>query len=295
MTRDRVLVVGDVVDDLLVRPLTAVTAASDTTAEIRQRPGGSAANVAAWLGTLGVGVTFVGRAGYDSAGEHVAALHRHGVDARIAVDRDRHTAAIVLVLDEHAERTMYVDRGANTALTRRDVPDDAWRDVGVLHLTGYTFFDPATREVGRELISVARRRHVAVSLDPSSAAYVRQVGVANFHEWTDGVELLMPNADEAALLSGVEEPAIAARELAARCETVVVTLGAEGALVHGAGGEALRAAAVPADVRDTTGAGDGFAAGWIAAWVRGAPVGDRLTGGLEVSARGVTVLGGRPG
>ncbi len=290
----RVLVIGDVVDDLLVRPMTAVTPASDTTAEIRPRPGGSAANVAGWLGALGIDVSFVGRAGHNSASEHVTALHRQGVDARIAVDRERTTGSIVLVLDEHGERTMYVDRAANGSLTARDIPDDVWRDVAVLHLTGYTFFDPATRPVALNAIVNARRRHIAVSVDPSSAAYLREAGAEAFLEWTAGVDLLLPNAVEAELLTGMTDADVAAAQLTATCATAAVKLGGGGAVVRTAEGGELQADAVPADVRDSTGAGDGFAAGWIAAWVRGEDLADRLALGLEVSARAVTVLGGRP-
>ena len=294
VNRSRVLVVGDVVDDLLVRPLTSVTPGGDTTAEIRRRPGGSAANVAAWLGALGVDVTFVGRAGHNSASEHVSALHRHGVDARIAVDQDRTTASIVLLLDEHGERTMYVDRAANGGLTARDVPEDVWRDVAVLHLTGYTFFDPATRPVALGLIATARRRHIPVSVDPSSAAYLQRTGVEAFRQWIAGVDLLLPNAAEAELLAGTGDPAVAAEALTARCSVAAVKLGSSGALARTAAGVEVRADAVPAEVSDTTGAGDGFAAGWIAARVRGTSLAGQLAGGLEVSARAVTVLGGRP-
>jgi sugar/nucleoside kinase (ribokinase family) len=294
MKRSRVLVVGDVVDDLLVRPLGEVAYGSDTPAEIRHRPGGSAANVAAWLGTLGVAVTFVGRAGHNSAADQVAALDRHGVDARIAVDSHRSTASIVLLVDGAGQRTMYVDRGANTELVPRDVPDDVWRDVGVLHLTGYTFFDPATRPVALELITAARKRHVAVSVDPSSAAYVRQAGARDVRDWVRGVDLLLPNEEEAQLLADRTDAGEAAGVLADDCKSVVVTLGGAGALVHTSDGGAFQRQAVAAEVLDTTGAGDGFAAGWIAAWVAGAPLADRMAAGLEVSARAVTILGGRP-
>lgn len=294
MKGTRVLVVGDVVDDLLVRPLGEVAHGSDTPAEIRHRPGGSAANVAAWLGTLGVEVTFVGRAGHNSAADQVAALHRHGVDARIAVDPHRSTASIVLLVDGDGERTMYVDRGANTELVPRDVPDDVWQNVGVLHLTGYTFFDPATRPVALELIAAARKRHVAVSVDPSSAAFVQQAGARDFRTWVSGVDLLLPNEEEARLLGDHTDAREAAGVLADDCESVVVTLGCAGALVCTSSGEDLQQQAVAAEVLDTTGAGDGFAAGWISAWVAGAPLADRMAAGLEVSARAVTILGGRP-
>ena len=95
-----ILVVGDVVDDISVQPLAEVTPASDTPATIRMAPGGSAANVAAWLGSLGVPTRFVGRVGADAVERHAAALQAHGVDVRLAADPELPTATILLQLDE---------------------------------------------------------------------------------------------------------------------------------------------------------------------------------------------------
>ena len=155
MTRPRLLVVGDLVDDISVRVLDDVTEASDTNAEIRLRPGGSAGNVAAWLGRLGADAVFCGRVGADAVDRHVHALTDCGVETHVTGDPDRTTATIVLQLDREGERTMFVDRGANTGLVADDVPEEAWRDATWLHLTGYSFFDPGTRPVA--LDSLPRR------------------------------------------------------------------------------------------------------------------------------------------
>ena len=114
--RGSVLVVGDVVDDISVRALDDVTAASDTNAEIRLRPGGSAGNVSAWLGHLGTDAVFCGRVGADAVDRHTRALADCGVEPYLAGDPDRTTATIVLQLDREGERTMFVDRGANAGL-----------------------------------------------------------------------------------------------------------------------------------------------------------------------------------
>jgi sugar/nucleoside kinase (ribokinase family) len=148
----RILVVGDVVDDVVVRPLTGVTHASDTDAEIRRTDGGSAGNVAAWLGHLGQDVRFVGRAGLDGARRHASSLAAYGVDARISADPDLPTATLVSLLDPTAERTMYVDRAANATLTAADLPVDVLDGVGWLHLTGYSLFDDGVRPVVLDLV-----------------------------------------------------------------------------------------------------------------------------------------------
>ena len=224
-----VLVVGDLVDDISVRVLDDVTAASDTNAEIRLRPGGSAGNVAAWLGHLGTDVVFCGRVGADAVDRHTRALADCGVKPYLAGDPDRTTATIVLQLDREGERTMFVDRGANRGLVPEDVPDEAWRDVTWLHLTGYSFFDPDTRPVAIELLAEARRRGARVSVDPSSVAFLRAAGVEEFLGWIDGVDLVFPNLDEARALVGSTGPQIDLDALAARFPHVVVTLGSMGA------------------------------------------------------------------
>ncbi len=159
----RILVVGDVVDDLVVRPLTEVTAASDTTAEIRRTDGGSAANVAAWLGHLGADVRFVGRAGTDGAQRHAAALAAYGVDARVSADPDLPTATLVATLDPSGDRTMYVDRAANERLCAADLPDDVLDGVGWLHVTGYSLFDDGVRPAVLDLVARARTRGCVAS------------------------------------------------------------------------------------------------------------------------------------
>ena len=296
-----VLVVGDVVDDVSVRPLTAVTAASDTNAEIRTQPGGSAANVAAWLGHLGVAARFVGRCGADGVGRHTDALAALGVDARLVGDPDRITATIVLQLDDAGERTMFVDRGANRGLVAADVGDDAWDGVTWLHLTGYTFFDAGTRPVALDLLARARERGVGVSVDPSTVSFLRDVGGAAFLDWTDGADLAFPNLDEARVLVDARGPQIDLDALADRYGAVAVTLGSMGAAFVGRGpdGSELRdqVTAPRTGVVDTTGAGDAFAAGFLAVWTRRGGRGDvraALESGRAAAERCVAAVGARP-
>jgi sugar/nucleoside kinase (ribokinase family) len=289
----RLLVVGDLVDDISVRVLDDVTAASDTNAEIRLRPGGSAGNVAAWLGHLGTEVVFCGRVGADAVDRHTRALADCGVKPYVAGDPDRTTATIVLQLDREGERTMFVDRGANRGLVPEDVPDEAWRDVTWLHLSGYSFFDPDTRQVAIELLAEARRRGARVSVDPSSVAFLRTTGVEGFLGWIDGVDLVFPNLDEARALVGSTGPQIDLDALAARFPHVVVTLGSMGA-AYLAGAERVQVTAPRVEVVDTTGAGDAFAAGFLSRWVEGATPKEALDGGRAAAETCVAHLGARP-
>ncbi|GAA2073324.1 sugar kinase [Aeromicrobium halocynthiae] len=294
----RVLVVGDVVDDISVKALAPTAAASDTTARIRMRPGGSAANVAAWLGHLGVECTFVGRVGADGVERHEAALAEHGVRAMLAADTDLPTATIVLQLDDVGERTMFVDRGANTSLRVDDVPEVAWDGVGWLHLTGYTWFDPATRPVADALVAQAEQRGVGVSVDPSTVSFLRDCGGPTFLRWVAGVDLLFPNLEEARVLVDARGPHVDLDALADGVGALVVTLGPMGAaFVERRGDVEPRREQVTAPrspVVDTTGAGDAFAAGFLSVWtVRREPVA-ALEAGRAAAERCIAAIGARP-
>jgi sugar/nucleoside kinase (ribokinase family) len=231
--------------------------------------------------------------GVDGLDRHTRALADYGVKPYVTGDPDRTTATIVLQLDREGERTMFVDRGANRGLVAEDVPDEAWSDVTWLHLTGYSFFDTNTRPVATELLAEARRRNVRVSVDPSSVAFLRAVGVEEFLGWIDGVDLVLPNLDEARALVGATGPRIDLDALAARFPHVVVTLGSMGAAFL-AGVERVQVTAPRVEVVDTTGAGDAFAAGFLACWVDGATPEEALNGGRAAAETCVTRLGSRP-
>lgn len=271
-----ILVVGDLVDDIGVRPLGTVNPASDTVAEIRMTAGGSAANVAAWLGHLGADVRFVGRCGVDGVHRHRAALEAYGVDARITGDPHLPTATIVLTLDDEADRTMYVDRAANATLTVDDLPADMWDGVAWLHLTGYSLFDEGVRPVALGLVAEARRRGAGVSIDPSSRGFLEAAGRDTVLDWLEGTDLVFPNDDEQGFLQLTGDG-------------VVLTRGASGATFAG-----LSCAAVESEVLDTVGAGDAFCAGFLSRWVEDPDAHAALRSGAAAAAACVAVRGARP-
>ena len=289
----RILVVGDVVDDIVVRPLATVSEASDTDAEIRRTDGGSAANVAAWLGHLGADVRFVGRAGAEGAERHRAALTAYGVDPRVSADPDLPTATLVATLDPSGERTMYVDRAANARLGSADLEAEVLDGVGWLHLTGYSLFDDVVRPVTLDLAARARAQGCGVSVDPSSRGFLDDCGAETFLGWAAVADLLFPNLDEGRCLTGVEAPVEVSATLASRFPGVVLTLGADGA-TYADGDGTHSVVAEPADVVDTTGAGDAFCAGFLSVWTESRDPDRALAAGAAAAARAVTRLGARP-
>lgn len=288
-----VAVVGDVMDDVLVRAHGPVTPGSDNDSEIRRVPGGSGANQAAWLASLGISVRFYGRVGAADAARHAAALGRLGVDARLSADDEAPTGTIAVLVDPAGERTMYTDRGANRGLAADDLPPSL-DGVTHLHVSGYALFEPGPAAAVAALIGDATRRSITVSVDPSSVTYLRAVGPDTFLDRTSGCTIVFPNAAEARLLSCTGDDRAAASALTARYPLAVVTRGRDGAVVAARGALPVEVPAVPAEVVDTTGAGDAFCAGFLAAHLAGATPETAGRAGVETAATALSRMGARP-
>lgn len=293
------LVCGDVINDILAETSAPLVEGQDNPAAITARPGGSAANQAAWMATLGLDVIFAGRAGAQDAEFHRQELARFGVASLLAADESVPTGSIVVLVGPDGERTMITDRGANLRLGPPDVPAALLDGAALLHLTGYSFFDPAPRAVALGLVAEARRRGVPFTIDPGSAAFLAMLAPGAFLAWTSDAAVCFPNLDEAEVLAGAEagrqaDPVSLAAVLTRYYQAVVVKLGADGALVAAEGAEPEQIAARSAVVRDTTGAGDAFCAGFLAAWLTGSPMTAAVRSGAEAAAVAVSGLGGRP-
>ena len=131
----RIVTLGDLLLDVVVRLDTALVTGDDQPAHISTGPGGQAANVAAWAAALGADATFVGRIGSDPAGElALAALTEGGVMHRGPVAG---RTGVVVSIAASGDRTMASDRGNAPGLAPHDL-EPAWFDCDVLHVSGYS-------------------------------------------------------------------------------------------------------------------------------------------------------------
>jgi sugar/nucleoside kinase (ribokinase family) len=289
-----VVVIGDVIDDVIVRPRTEVARGSDTPSTIVPSAGGSGANQAVWLAAAGSRVRFVGRVGAADVARHQRLLRDAGVDARLAADLDRHTGRIVIIVDRDGERSMFTDRGANLALRASDVPDDLLEGADVFHISGYSLFHPEVRAVVLDVATRARQATMPVTLDPGSSSFIGEIGADRFRGWLDGVTVLLPNLDEGRLLAGTDQPERIVTALLDLVPVVALTLGADGALVASRDERPIRVAGEPVTVADSTGAGDAFSAAFLTAWFSGRGLEAAAAAGVAAGGSAVQSLGGRP-
>ncbi|QQR39321.1 carbohydrate kinase family protein [Devosia rhizoryzae] len=290
----RILVVGDVMTDIIVKPDGPMVMGSDRAASIRNRPGGSGANQAVWLGAAGADVMFAARVGADERAMYENYFRGLGVVPALAGDRELPSGVLVTILDPSGERSFLTDRGANLNLCADDLPPTLLDGVGMVMVSGYSFFAPGPRKAVQGLLASARERGVAIAIDPASIGFLAEVGPRHFRDWVGTADWLFANESEAEMLTGEAEFERQIELLGQQFGHVVIKRGRFGAALGGRDGIAVSQPAPVVQVVDTTGAGDAFAAGFMAALMRGEAHERCLAAGIERGARAVQFVGGQP-
>lgn len=255
-------VVGDLVQDIVVWRTEAIREATDTKAEISTLRGGSAANVAAFAGSR-YPTRFIGCVGDDLAGHALRAeLEGHGVDVRLQV-RDR-TGTIVVMIEDTGERTMFPSRGASARL---QAIDPAWlAGIEVLHVTAYSFEYGTTPDAVLAAADEVHRRGGQVSMDVSSVGLIEHYGRDEFLDLLTrcAPDILSANIDETRLLGLADDDQPGPNVARFPGATLLARGGSEPTHVFRAGALVATVPVQPvADIRDLTGAGDAFIAGFL--------------------------------
>ena len=285
----RILCVGDAMVDVQALLPGELAVGSDTPAPVSFSHGGSAANTAAWLAHFGEAAAFAGRVGDDSFGRDVVArLASSGVVPFVATDPELATGVCLVLVAPGGERTMIPSVGANAGLRVADLPTLTGSDH--LHLSGYSLFNDGSRPAARAALAQAVAVGAGVSVDVASAAPIRALGADRLLSWLPREALLFANADELTALTGASNP----EPLTVLGFTVIVKDGARGATIGRPGHEPVVVATVAVEVVDSTGAGDAFAAGVLAALRSGADLETAAARGNQAGAQAVLKLGARP-
>ena len=277
-------VAGDLVEDIIVWLGGEIAYGTDTPSRIFRVRGGSAANVAYALADQGVGARLITRVGSDVVGDGlVHDLEAAGV--RVRAQRGDRSDTIVILIDATGERTMMPDRSTARAVT----PFDAtWIDgLDWLHAPLYGFDSPHESAVFERLCAQARARGIPLSIDASSVGLIDKMGRGRVLDLLHRIapSVLFANVEEAEAL-GWGAPLTPPRGT-----TWVVKRGGDPVLVRTSfGAHEVPVPRVPTIV-DTTGAGDHFAAGFLAAYARDPDPVAAARAGSRAAARILAVPG----
>lgn len=299
-------VIGVVEEDFLAfhglpkgvfRPVDAAEAARVQAALPAPRavPGGSAANTAAVAAALAVPVSFIGKVGDDPEGALFAAgMREAGVAVPVGAAPGLPTSRCVVAVTPDGERSMSTHLGACQSLCTAEVDAGLCAEAGFLFLEGYAWSSDRLAAPCRTALRAARDagRRVAVTVsDPSIAKREAEafLGLAEEGE----ADLFFANRAEALALTGTGDVGSAVEALRARPGTWVVTLSGDGCLVVREG-RADAYPAHPATVVDTTGAGDAFAGGFLAALCHGMGLGRAAGLASFCAAHVIARVGARP-
>jgi ribokinase len=292
VTSREVVVIGDVMLDVVVKPDGEIAATSDTPSRVRLSRGGSAANMAEALARGGHHVTYVGACGDDLAGQLFEdTLRKIGVDA-VLERTDTTTGVVVAVVDATGQRAMMTDRGANSELGSEHVTRQLARPFDHLHVSGYTLLDPRTLDVGRVALEAAQRLGRSTSVDVCSVAPLVAMSPAGFLAAARGASMLFANEEEALVLANCADVVDALHRLSLDFDEVIVTLGEHGARARFAGVDFVVTSS-SAEVIDTTGAGDAATGAYLAARLHEESIDDALGAAMTAASKVVTGLGSR--
>lgn len=278
-------VIGDVVQDVVVWQLEEIRPATDTKSEVRMQRGGSAANVAAFAAPRHP-TRFIGCVGDDLGGVVLTTeLEQRGVDVSMQV-RDA-TGMIVVQIDQDGERQMFPSRGACASL---EAIDPTWLDdIEILHITAYSFEGGSTVESVMDAVRQMKRRGGMVSMDVSSTGMIEHFGVPAFLDLMVECQpdFISANRDESLHL-GLADGDVPGPNLSRYGDAILLSRqGKDSTNIFQAGKHVATVPVAPVDnVRDLTGAGDAFNAGFLTSYLStdGTLV-DHVLAGHALSAR----------
>jgi sugar/nucleoside kinase (ribokinase family) len=263
----------------------------------REISGGSAANSMAGAAALGLSVAFVGQVADDQLGD-IFAHDMRSLGVRFETPplaAPPPTGRCLILVTPDAERTMNTCPGASHELTPRALDPELIRSASITFLEGYLWGPERPRAAMLEAARIAHSagRAVAFTLSESLCIGDRREGVRGMIEGGT-VDVLFGNEDEVRLLTGGTDLDDCIAALTNHVRTLVVTRGRDGALAVDRGERCEIAAARVGKVVDTTGAGDLFAAGFLAAHCRGRSILESLGTGAICAAEVISHFGARP-
>lgn len=271
--------IGDLVEDVVVWLNTELNIGSDTESVIRRTRGGSAANVSMFAALTGTPSRFIGQVGHDRLGSHLCEVLRDsGVDVQVITDG--RTGSIVVLVQPNGQRSFLTDRGVASHLAHFE--SALMNGVSILHIPTYSLTDEPLASTSVQYINAARATGALISIDASSSSVLKQYGTDRYRALIKSLspDVFLCNEDEAAVLGlGAQKPMVGA-------ELTVIKQGPLPVItVQHDGTTAEVAVSRVADIVDTTGAGDAFAAGFLPHYAQTKDITNAVAHGHAVASR----------
>ncbi len=293
VTSQKVLCIGDVMLDVVVALQAPINYGEDTPSKITTHGGGAAGNVASWIAHAGTAASIVARIGNDSAGAAITSeFDDLGVDYTSLRKTSDATGVVVVVVDKKGERTMFPETGANSGLVVTDMPDLAGFDAA--YISGYALLNPRSRAGVLDMIAVIKSAGLPIFYDTVTVGAMKEVDRALIQSWLPLMDYVLPNEEEALYVADAADIDSALTKLLELCPAVIIKRGPSGAIAQNRGGTRIDIDAIKTVVADTTGAGDSFAAGFIATKISGGDLSASLKAGVTLAAKCVANIGARP-
>jgi ribokinase len=261
-------------------------------ADFQESCGGSAANTVAGLARLGCKTGFIGKVADDSEGNMLLEdFRREGVDTTgIVVARRGRSGKVMGFVNHRGDRALYVEPGVNDTIGFEEINEEYVRQTKFLHLTSFV-----GEKSFRTQLKVVENlpKGVKISIDPG-AFYARK-GLALLGPIVKKAFVFMPNAGELELLTGKSDYKSGAEFLFKMgVQIVAVKLGSKGCYVTNRK-ESYSVPPFDVKVKDTTGAGDAFGAGFLYGMIRSKSLRECGHIGNFVASRCITKMGARTG
>ena len=248
--------------------------------------GGSAANTASGLAKLGVETGFLSKIGKDEIG---AFFEKEMLDTNVKPQlllSETPSGRVQAIVTPDGERTFATCLGAAAEMCVADIKPELFDGWDILYVEGYLVANPTMLD---KVIATAKAAGLKIAIDMASYNVVEESHDYFMQLIENHVDYVFANEKEAFALTGME-PLQALDFIASRCEIVVVKVGAKGAYVK-RGNEMVTVAPIKADVVDTTGAGDMWAAGFLAGLVKGESLAKCGQMGAVVASNVIEVIG----